>query len=118
MPAPPFPDEADLAPGDLRSAALSLSSFAIERIRQINDPGFEAAYAALWREFGQKGQMERREMLAARFAQAPALRYELVLVRQGGAIAAVRDHTVIQTADEAIVHLSHLLVVPDHRGSG
>ena len=57
-------------------------------------------------------------MLAARFAQAPALCYEIVLVRHEGALAAVRDHTVIEAADEVIVHLSHLLVAPEYRGSG
>lgn len=118
MPSPLIPDAADLASGDSRSAALSLSSFVIDRIRSMIDPFFDAAYAALWAEFGQKHQMERRELLAARFAAAPGLCYELVLLRDHSAIAAVRDHTAILVDDEVIVHLSHLLVTPNYRGSG
>lgn len=118
MSAPLFPEASDLAPGDAKSAGLHLSGFAIDRIRSITDPRFDEAYAALWAEFGQKHQMERREVLAGRFAGGPAVRYELVLVRQDDAIAAIRDHTAIFVEGELIVHLSHLLVTPEYRGSG
>ncbi len=113
-----FPSTADLAPGDAKSAALDLAAFEVHRIRAADDPWFEAAYAPLWAEFGAKNEMERRETLAARFRLAPAMMFEMVLVQQGGAFAAVRDHTAIPTEQETVVHLSHNLVATEHRRSG
>lgn len=113
-----LPSLADLAPGDAKSAALDLASFEVHRIRSIDDPWFEPAYAPLWEEFGAKHEMERRETLAARFQLVPRMRYEMVLVRQGGVFAAARDHTAIPTDAETVVHLSHLLVAPAQRRSG
>src|SRR5262249_29001609 len=113
-----LPVPSDLAPGDSKSAALDLSAFEVHRIRSIGDPWFEPAYAQLWAEFGAKAEMELRETLAARFRLAPAMAYEMVLVRKDGAFAAVRDHTAISTEEETVVHLSHNLVAPDFRRSG
>ncbi len=113
-----LPSLADLAPGDAKSAALDLASFEVHRIRSIDDPWFESAYAPLWKEFGAKDEMERRETLAARFQLVPRMLYEMVLVRQAGTFAAVRDHTAISADEETVVHLSHLLVAPDQRRSG
>ena len=118
MPTPPLPLATDLAPGDAKSATLDLSAFEIHRIRALDDPHFEQAYAPLWAEFGWKNEMERRETLALRFAGAPAMRYELVLVKKDGVFAAVRDHTVIAAEGETVVHLSHNLVAPDFRRGG
>ena len=46
----------------------------------------------------------------------------MIVVRQGNALAAVRDHTAIVDTRRpdraAIVHLSHLLIAPPWRGSG
>jgi hypothetical protein len=114
----PLPLPSDLAPGDSKSAALDLSTFEVHRIRSIEDPWFEPAYEELWAEFGAKGEMELRETLAARFRLAPGMIYEVVFVRQHGAFAAVRDHTVIPTEAETVVHLSHNLVAPEFRRSG
>ena len=109
----------DLAPGDTKSAALDLSQFQITHIRSVDDPLFEAAYAPLWAEFGAKNEMERRETLARRFALAPEMLYEIVLVRSvDGGFAAVRDHTAISAGAEVVVHLSHNLVAPEFRRSG
>ena len=107
-----------LAPGDTRSAALDLTDFEITRIRSIDDPLFETAYEALWQEFGWKHEMEQRDVLARRFGLAPAMLYEVVLVRREGAVAAVRDHTAISADGEVVVHLSHNLVTPEWRRGG
>jgi GNAT superfamily N-acetyltransferase len=72
-------------------------------------------------------------VLAERLAWRPerpigdaALAYELVVLRRGGAIAALRDHTAIVRVDAdgrpipgpVVVHLSHAFVEPTQRGSG
>jgi hypothetical protein len=62
--------------------------------------------------------MEQRETIVRRFALAPEMLYELVLVRKQGAPAAVRDHTAIPAGGEVVVHLSHNLVLPAWRRSG
>ena len=113
-----LPTAADLAPGDSKSAGLDLAEFEVHRIRSYEDPCFDATYQHLWAEFGVKNEMERRETLAARFALAPEMLYEMVLVQKAGVFAAVRDHTAIPTEDEVVVHLSHNLVAPDFRRSG
>ena len=107
-----------LAPGDQKSASLDPSQFMWTRIRSTDDPLFKTAYAELWAEFGAKHEMESREILAARFKQNRAMRYELVLAQKGGAVAAIRDHTAIWFEGAVIVHLSHLLVAPEWRRSG
>jgi GNAT superfamily N-acetyltransferase len=107
-----------LAPGDQKSASLDPAQFEWNRIRSVSDPLFEPAYAALWAEFGAANEMETRDVLARRFEQGPAMRYEMVLARKDGAIAAIRDQTAVWFEDEVIVHLSHLLVTPDWRRSG
>lgn len=113
-----LPTRDDLAPGDAKSSSLDLASFDVHRIRSIDDPWFEPAYAQLWEEFGAKNEMERRETLAARFGLVPAMTYEMIFVQQGGVFAAVRDHTVIPTDGIAVVHLSHNFVAPDFRRGG
>lgn len=120
MPAPLafLPD--DLAPGDQKSAVAGGAGWQCDRIRAVADPLFETAFGALWAEFGEKHEMERRETLALRFSLAPRLLYEMVLVRREGRLMAVRDHTAVLTASgrEAVVHLSHNLVMPEARRSG
>jgi hypothetical protein len=108
----------DLAPGDMRSTTFDLAPFDIARIRSIDDPLFETAYRLLWDEFGAKHEMEQRDTLARRFALAPEMLYELVLVQKDGTPAAVRDHTAIPAGDEVVVHLSHNLVLPEWRRGG
>lgn len=114
-----FPTVTDLAPGDAKSADLNPRKYTWARIRSVEDDAFERAYAPLWAEFGEKGEMERRETLAARFGLAPGMAYEMVLVTEGGKLAAVRDHTAIPAeGGEVVVHLSHNLITPEYRRSG
>jgi GNAT superfamily N-acetyltransferase len=107
-----------LAPGDKNSAGLDPAQFMWSRIRSVEDPLFEKAYAALWNEFGATHEMETREVLAARFAAGGAIRYEMIVAQSAGEIAAVRDQTAIWLEGEVIVHLSHLLVLPEWRRTG
>lgn len=113
-----LPQTSDLAPGDTRSASLDIELFDVHTIRSTRDEWFETAYQALWDEFGEKNEMELRETLEARFKLTPAMIYEMVLVRRDGEIAAVRDHTVIPSAGEVVVHLSHNIVMPKYRRTG
>lgn len=113
-----LPQTSDLAPGDTRSASLDIDSFDVHTIHSSRDEWFEPAYEALWTEFGAKNEMELRETLDARFQLAPAMVYEMVLVRKDGELAAVRDHTMISSGGEILVHLSHNLVMPKWRRTG
>lgn len=105
----------------------------VRRVRDPADADFEAAYERLWREFGARGEMERVRVVRERLAWDPArplpgaaLAYELLVLRRGGELAAVRDHTAVVRLDAAgrprpgpvVVHLSHAFVEPAHRGSG
>jgi GNAT superfamily N-acetyltransferase len=123
------PDAADLAPGDAWAAALDWSDVAVHRVLSAGDARFATAYAALWREFGARDEMEQRAVIAARLDWHPerpvggcALLYEMLLVERAGRTIAVRDHTAIVPLDDpaapAVVHLSHALVVPEARGGG
>ena len=109
---------ADLAPGDAASAGIDLSAYRIDRIRALDDPLFESAYAPLWAEFGAKDEMELRETLDRRFRLAPRVLYEMLLVRRGEEFVAVRDHTATVADGGAVVHLSHNLIVPGARRTG
>ena len=132
------PHASDLAPGDRGVLDSPWSSFSIERVTSASDPLFETVYRRLWREFGKRGEMERRSVIAERLAWDPrrpqgsyALMYELLVVRDGDDIVAIRDHSVILSlplrgasaggagrADDMVVHLSHVLVEPEMRGRG
>jgi GNAT superfamily N-acetyltransferase len=107
-----------LAPGDSKSTALDPGQFAWTSIRSTDDPLFEAAYGALWAEFGATHEMETRDILAGRFALGDAMRYEMVVATKDDALAAVRDHTAIWAEVEVVVHLSHVLVAPEWRRTG
>jgi GNAT superfamily N-acetyltransferase len=125
--------EDDLAPGDRSAAAQDWSDLRVRRVRDGDDPDFAAAYERLWAEFGPRGEMETRTVIRERLAWDPArphgataLAYELIVLRRGGEIAALRDHTAVVRLDAAgrprpgpvVVHLSHSFVEPAHRGSG
>ena len=131
MDLPLLPD--DLAPGDRAVAARDFSDVRVRRVTDADDPDFDVAYERLWREFGAGGAMERRAVIRERLAWDPArplagaaLAYELLVVRRGSAIAALRDHTAVVRLDArgralpgaVVVHLSHAFVAPAHRGSG
>ena len=107
-----------LSPGDHKSATLDPAQFCWKRICSSADPLFETAYAALWAEFGTAHELESRDVIIARFAAGPSMRYEMILARVGDSIAAIRDETVLWFEGEVVVHLSHLLVAPEWRRSG
>jgi GNAT superfamily N-acetyltransferase len=123
----------DLAPGDRVEAARDWSDLRVHRVRDTADPDFALAYERLWSEFGARGEMERRRVIEERLGWDPAkpvggaaLAYELLVLRRGGALAALRDHTAVVRLDSegrpfpgpVVVHLSHAFVVPAQRGSG
>jgi GNAT superfamily N-acetyltransferase len=123
----------DLAPGDRGVLDGSWDDFSVESVRDASGASFEEAFGRLWNEFGARGEMERREVIADRLSWSPArpvggyaLLYELLVVRKSGEIVAVRDHTAIVSPKAraewpgaaVVVHLSHVLVEPALRGSG
>jgi GNAT superfamily N-acetyltransferase len=132
QPTPPRkPAPADLAPGDDRSAAFDWSGIDVQFVRGTDDPLFTRAYSFLWGHFGNKGEMEQQSVLAQRFAWRPSkaidgwsMCYEMIVLKSGGMIAAVRDHTAIVPAigtdapEAAVVHLSHVLLDPAWRRTG
>lgn len=120
---------ADLAPGDAGAAELDWSDLRAERVRSPEDPLFRPAYDRLWREFGARGEMEHETVIASRLDWDPArhvdghaMLYEMLVVLRGKQIVAVRDHTAIvpyrDQGSPLIVHLSHVLIEPELRGSG
>jgi GNAT superfamily N-acetyltransferase len=128
---PLLPD--DLAPGDRRVTERDWSDVEVRRVVDARDPDFAAAYARLWGEFGPRGEMETRRVIHERLAWDPArplphaaLAYELLVVRRGGELVALRDHTAVVRLDPrgrprpgpVVVHLSHAFVEPPHRGTG
>lgn len=123
---PLLPLIADLAPGDRRCASFDWSGLDLRRITSATDPWFDAAYECLWREFGPRGEMEQRRVIEDRLAWHPvrwrgdvALTYEMLAVTRGDSLVAVRDHSVILGRDGfGVVHLSHVFVAPERRGSG
>jgi hypothetical protein len=126
----PKPATDDLAPGDDRSAAFDWTGIEVSIVRSTADPLFTRAYHFLWKEFGEKGELEQQAVLAQRFEWDPskpvnncALLYEMLVLRSGNDIAAVRDHTAIVPLDRhkepaGYVHLSHVLVAPAWRRTG
>ena len=123
----------DLAPGDRDVANRDFGDVSVRRVQSADDPDFGPAYERLFAEFGPGGGMEQRPVIGDRLGWRPerpvggaALAYELLVVRRGGEVAALRDHTAIVRVDARgrpvagpiVVHLSHALVEPPHRGSG
>ena len=123
----------DLAPGDREVGTRGWSDLRVHRVRTPDDPDFAAAYERLWSEFGPRGEMERGAVISDRLAWDPsqplagaALAYELLVLRRGGAVAALRDHTAVVRLSESgrprpgpvVVHLSHAFVDPAQRRTG
>lgn len=123
----PWMIPADLAPGDAKSLQRDWSNLDLHRIESTGDPHFDAAFGALWSEFGAAGEIEQAEVLGMRMKWDPSqavdgcsLCYQLLLVTSGGKFAAVLDQTAIVCEGEpgALVHLSHNLVAPEWRRTG
>lgn len=115
----------DLAPGDRASAGFNSAGLDVHSIVSAEDPLFEEAYRVLWEYFGQLNELESREVLARRLARngdiragEPAMRYDLVLLRQRGRFVAACDHTAVADAQGVIVHVSHVLIDPSWRRTG
>ncbi len=120
-------DPRDLAPGDSKSASADMSRIEFRRIESPDDPFFEMAFGALWAEFGEAGELEPADVLAARMRRdssrmhgGQAMRYEMVLLTCGGELAAITDQTAFVAEDQtdALVHISHNLVAPAWRRTG
>lgn len=124
-PYPPVrPFGPDLAPGDAASQGFDWTGLRLVRVDSVDHPCFARAYDRLWREFGDRNEMEARDVIARRLA-APmrrvgdrVLHYQLIAVLAGDDLIAVRDHTAIADDNSVIVHLSHVVVEPPHRRTG
>jgi len=129
----PYPRPADLAPGDVSATDFDWSELTLRRVTGPQDPEFAPAYEYLSREFGPRGEMERRQVIVERLAWDPArpggnaaLLYEMLVVRRGEDLVAVRDHTAVVRLDgqglprpgPTVVHLSHVLIGASHRRTG
>jgi hypothetical protein len=119
----------DLAAADLRSADFDWTGFTISFIDAPTHPRFAEGYQALWDEFGPRNEMEQRSVIEQRMTWRPeqplhslAMQYEMIVVSHDDEVAAVSDHTAIVNVahpdQPAIVHLSHLLLLPRFRGTG
>ena len=120
---------ADFAPGDQRAKSFSWDGFTLHTIRSADHPFFAQAFEALWNQFAPACEMEEKQVIEARLRrwQTPhgggdLIRYELLLVKKDGELAAVRDHAVIIPERpehfSAMLHLSHNLVFPAFRRTG
>jgi len=138
--APPVEPELipdDLSPGDAQEASRDWSDVRVHSVLDADDPDFVRAYERLWLEFGTRGEMETRKVIGERLAWDPtkpvalpkggqaALYYELLVLRRGEQLAAMRDHTAVvrlgpggRPLAPVVVHLSHAYVEPAHRGTG
>ncbi len=108
----------DLAPGDARALAMDRATLRFVAVDAPDHPLFDRAYRRLWDEFGARGEMESRDVIAARLAWRPPLLYQLVVALDGDDLVGLRDHTAIAGPDLVVVHLSHVVVEPPHRGGG
>jgi GNAT superfamily N-acetyltransferase len=102
-----------------------MNGYAVEEV--LSGAGFDAAYAMLDAQFGPRGELERKHVLAAWVAAGARevaglrIRYHLLVARDAaGAVAGVRDCYV--TCDDArrvcVVYLAHVLVLPPYRRTG
>jgi len=121
---PPQPFAPDLAPGDASSRVFDWSGLRLVRVDSVDHPLFARAYDRLWREFGDRNEMEARDVIARRLADPRrrvgerVLHYQMIVVLADDEPIAVRDHTAIAGRDSVVVHLSHVVVEPPHRRTG
>ncbi len=117
-----------LAPGDRPISGGDWDGFTCSPIISATHPHFDEVYAVLWEEFGHKNELESRATLEHRLGWTPAapvgknlFYYQMMEIRRGEELVAVRDHTAIwhpTQGNHVVVHLSHALVLPPWRGSG
>ena len=121
-------DPADLGADEKAHAALA--RFRLSIVKSHAGPDFDRAYDALFAVFGERGEFERREVVAHWIARGshdlpgdPALawRYALLVARDAsGDLAAVRDcHVTIDRQHRiTVIYLAHALVLPAYRRTG
>ncbi|HND29574.1 MAG TPA: hypothetical protein PKY30_08160 [Myxococcota bacterium] len=88
-------------------------------------PEFDQAYAALWEEFGEKGELENRAVLlddlkGPRPRNGGVVRYHLMTFHEGERLVGIRDVFSVCFPDRKFCYvlLSHSLVLPAWRRSG
>ncbi|AUX49042.1 hypothetical protein SOCE26_105870 [Sorangium cellulosum] len=106
--------------------ARAIAQYSLEEAQ--GRAAFDEGYDALDTFFGPKGELERREVLAAWLAgvhtdpAAPiVMTYHMLIARDAeGRLAGVRDAyiTLDRAARRCVALLSHALVLPEHRRSG
>ncbi|WP_437813243.1 hypothetical protein [Sorangium sp. So ce1078] len=123
-----IPDLGDVYPAEgPAKVARAIARYSLEEARE--SAAFDEGYGALDAFFGPKGELERREVLAAWLAgvhtdrAAPIVAtYHMLLARRvdDGRLAGVRDAyiTLDRAARRCVALLSHALVLPEHRRSG
>lgn len=113
---------------DDEKARAACGRFSVARVCTSHGAAFAEAYAALEAEFGARGELERRLVIAGwvdgvRRVEPEALghEYHLLLARdERGGLAGVRDcHVIVdRAAGLAVAYLAHVLVLPAYRRSG
>jgi GNAT superfamily N-acetyltransferase len=104
------------------------SEYRLTEVTSSGSADFADAYGALDAEFGPRGELERREVIA-RWLDGPTpetelrRRYHLLVARDPhGAFAGARDgHVFVDRSGErpvALVYLAHSFVVPRYRRTG
>jgi hypothetical protein len=94
-----------------------VSSYSLTRVRSASSTDFDTAYGALDAEFGSRGELERREVIARWLAERES--YHLLLARTAdGTFAGVRACHVLGDRRARVVYLSHALVLPPFRRTG
>lgn len=106
---------------DAKANAL-LERYRLGQIDGSGDVHFPAAFGALDREFGSRGELERREViemwLDGGLAKTLDHRYHLLVVYDGDTLAAVRDCHTTCADGIAVAYLAHALVLPPFRRRG
>ena len=119
----------DLAPGDLNCARFDWSEYEIRSLTQNDQELFDRVYSLMWEEFGEKGELERPQVLYERLAWDPlqirngrSLAYEILVILKNHEIIAFRDHSIITTPQASIltsvIHLSHAWIKLEYRRLG
>lgn len=124
---PSFINPKDLAPGDSTPHPALPAGLVLHTVESPADPFFETAFMLLDDYFGEKGEMETRNVIADRLAWKPTapfhgygMLYNLMLLLKDGECVGLRDHTavVLPESGSVVVHLSHVLIVPEWRRKG
>ena len=117
----------DLAPGDVKSLDRDWSGMELHRIDSSDDPGFDAAFGALWAEFGARSEVEQPTVFRVAFVAwrqtrrwlRPSLPSDACSSRvESLPLFVITRPSCAAAHEEAIVHLSHNFVAPEWRRTG